>query len=440
MARHLVTHKIDTADLRIGMYVTALEVPWSLTEFPLEGVLVKSAQDIVRLSKYGRRVEIDQSKSQSRDSLQNIAKAVSSISDKASPAKNTIPSTSILWRKFCTESYKVKVPIAKQLKKADELLDRVHNVFDDLKKDLSNNQVRSIDNVREVSHRIVSTLLDNPDALLWLTKVKIQHGKVYDHIVRSAIWATLMGRSMGLKSASLNTLVEALLLSGIGKAYLSQQVWKDHNPADMKPEFASAVHKTIEKLSHCQVDPRVLMIIGNMNERYDGSGYSSQKSLDKIPYLAQMAGLVETFDLILHPMCSKKRRAFGQALSRLYCFRDSLFNGALIEEFIRATGLYPSGTVVVLSNGYRGVVVEQTKDRRIRATVALTHDAQDYRLMNYKIAGLGAGEYANVIIKEEANLHQINDDDMQKINLLIKQYQQGKLAKIFSSSKRLFSS
>ena len=440
MAKYLVTHKIDTADLRIGMYVTALEVPWSLTEFPLEGVLVKSAQDILRISKYGRRVQVDQSKSQSSDSLQNAALSVAASSQKSQVPKNIKPSTNILWRKFCTEKYKTKVPIGKQLKKADELLDRVHSVFDQLKKDLSNNQVRSIDNIREVSSGIVSTLLDNPDALLWLTKVKIQHGKVYDHTVRSAIWATLMGRSMGLKASSLTTLVEALLLSGIGKAYLPQSVWKDHNPVDMKPEFASAVCKTIEKLGHCQVDPRVLMIIANMNERYDGSGYSSQKSLDKIPYLAQMAGLVETFDLLLHPMCTSKRRAFGQALSRLYCFRDSLFNGALIEEFIRATGLYPSGTIVVLSNGYRGVVVEQTKDRRIRATVALTHDAEDYRLMNYEIAGLGCGKYENVIIKEEANLHQINDDDMQKINLLIKKFQHGKLSKFLSSSKRLFSS
>jgi len=439
MAKYLVTQKIDTADLRIGMYVTALEVPWSVTEFPLEGVLVKSAQDILKISRYGSRVQIDQNKSQSSDSLRNVVGAKVPISASAILPKNIKPSTNILWRKFCTERYSVKVPIAKQLKKADDLLERVQMVFDELKKDLMSNQVRSIDNIQQVSSEIVATLLDNPNALLWLTKVKIQHGKVYDHIVRSAIWATLMGRSMGLKSTSLKTLVEALLLSGIGKAYLPQSVWKDHNPADMKPEFASAVHKTIEKLSHCQVEQRVLMVIANMNERYDGSGYSSQKSLDKIPYLAQMAGLVETFDLMLHPMCSTKRRAFGQALSRLYCFRDSLFNGALIEEFIHATGLYPSGTIVVLSNGYRGVVVEQTKDRRIRATVALTHDAQDYRLMRYEIAGLGFGQYEDVIIKEEANLHQINDDDMQKINGLISEYQQGKLSKFLTSSKRLFS-
>jgi len=421
------------------MYVTALEVPWSITEFPLKGILVTSAQDILRISRYGRCVQIDQSKSQSRDSLQNAVNSDILSSKKSLSPKNAKPSTNHLWRKFCTESYSVKVPIARQVKKADELLDRVQVVFDELKKDLMNNQVRSIDNIRHVSRGIVSTLLDNPNALLWLTKVKIQYGKVYDHIVRSAIWATLMGRSMGLQASSLTTLVEALLLSGIGKAYLPQSVWKDHNPADMKPEFASAVYKTIEKLSHCRVEPRVLMIIANMNERYDGSGYSSQKSLDKIPYLAQMAGLVETFDLILYPICSVKRRAFGQALSRLYCFRDSLFNGALIEEFIRATGLYPSGTIVVLSNGYRGVVVEQTEDRRIRATVALTHDAQDYRLMRYEIAGLGIGKYQGVIIKEEANLYQINDDDMKKINGLISEYQQGKLSKLFTSSKRLFS-
>ena len=176
-----------------------------------------------------------------------------------------------------------------------------------------------------------------------------------------------------------------------------------------------------------------------MNERYDGSGYPGRILQDRTPYLAQIAGLVETFDLLLHPMLCRKRRAFGQALSKLYCFRDSLFNAELVEEFIIATGLYPAGTIVVLSNGCRGVVIEQTKDRRIRATVAITHDAQDYRLLRYEIAQLGHGKFLDVTIKQEANLHQINAEDMKKINLLVSKYQQGIMTNILTSTKHLLS-
>jgi len=428
MAKYLVTKKIDTADLRIGMFVTALEVPWSITEFPLKGILIKSSADIDKISQYGKRVEIDQNKSQSANPVQKIAFS--------KPLKNVDAKVRIgncIWQKLCTEQYSIDKPISKQLKPAKQLLDRAHEVFDELKKDLASQNLQSVDKIKVVSCKIVSSLLENPDALLWLTKVKMNHGKIYDHTVRCAIWATLMGRSMGLKQSSLNVMIEAILLSGIGKAYLPKAVWQKHNPAEMKPAFAVAMNHTIEKLSFCKIEHRVLTIIANMNERYDGSGYPAQKLQDKIPYLSQMAGMVETFDLLLHPMHCTKKRSFAQALSRLYCFRDSLFNGELIEELIRATGLYPAGTIVVLSNGFRGVVVEQTKNRRIRATVALTHDAQDYRLLRYQIVKLGENQYKNVLIKQEANLHQLNDDDMKKINRLVAQHQGGLLSNIVSS-------
>lgn len=431
MAKYLVTKKINASDLRIGMYVTSLAVPWSATEFPLEGVLIRSSLDIVKITCYGNQVTIDQSKGHSNKAVQTLA--LSKTTSKKKTNSRTI------WRKLCTESYRVEKPLAKQVKPAEKLLDRVHDVFGELKKDLMNIELRSVEKIKVISHCIVSSLLENPDALLWLTKVKIQQGRIYDHTIRCAIWATLMGRSMGLKQVSLNTMIEAILLSGIGKAYLPRAVWKNHSPAEMKPEFAISVNTTLEKLSHCHVEHRVLTIIANMNERYDGSGYPGRNLQDRTPYLAQIAGLVETFDLLLHPMLSCKRRAFGQALSKLYCFRDNLFNASLVEEFIYATGLYPAGTIVVLSNGYRGVVIEQTKDRRIRATVALTHDAQDYRLLRYEIAILGQGKYQDVTIKQEANLHQINNNDMKKINYLVSKYQQGIVTNILSSTRSLLS-
>ncbi len=432
MAQYLITKKIKTTELCIGMYVTSLDVPWSATEFPLRGVLIKSSLDIAKIARYGNHVTIDQNKSHSSEAVKKLTLTKSMTTTRANP-KN-------IWRKLCTENYMLEITIAKQLKSAENLLVRVHDVFEELKKDLFSVEQHSVENIKIVSYGIVSSLLENPDALLWLTRVKIQQRRIYDHTVRCAIWATLMGRSMGLKQSSLNTMIEAILLSGIGKAYLSRSTWKNHHPAEMKPEFAIAVNTTLEKLTHCHVEQSVLTIIANMNERYDGSGYPGRNLRDRTPYLAQIAGLVETFDLLLNPMLCRKRRAFGQALSKLYCFRDSLFNAVLIEEFIIATGLYPAGTIVMLSNGCRGVVIEQTKDRRIRATVAITHDVRDYRLPRYEIAQLGHGKYQDITIKQEANLHQISEDDMKKINGLVSQYQQGVMTNLFTSTKNLFSS
>ena len=144
-----------------------------------------------------------------------------------------------------------------------------------------------------------------------------------------------------------------------------------------------------------------------------------------------MAGLIETFDLTLYPMYSTKKTSIGDVLQILYRQKDNVFDGGLVDELIQAIGLYPAGTQVELSNGMRGVVIEQSKDRRIRATVALTHDAEDYHLLKYKVVQLGKGEYESVIIRRETLNHQLNYQDMHSINRLIRMYQRNLVSKLF---------
>jgi len=432
MTKYRTTKEIDVAELRIGMFVTRLETAWSATEFPLQGTLIRNRQDILKISQYGRKVTIDQERC-SESSM--MAFRLPYVQKTRSPQKIKIhKEVQRPWRKFCTNNYETSKVISKEIIQAKRLLARVEDVFTELKQDLTNINDDKVAEIKSVSNEIVSSLLVNPDALLWLTKVKADNGRVYEHTVRTSIWATLMGRSMGLRRSSLNALNQAILLSGIGKAELNINVWRKYDSAKMQPEYAMWSSITIGKLAKCKtIDPQVLTIIANMTERYDGSGYPTQKSAKKIPYLSQIAGLVESFDLILQPMLYGKKITFGKALSKLYCLADTLFDGALVEEFIQATGLYPAGTQVLLSNGYYGVVVEQSKSRRIRATVALTHNAEGYRLLKYTVVQLGEAKYENVIIQQESEKYKLNEDDLKQINVLIQKHQASTLSRIFAS-------
>ncbi|TQV87904.1 HD-GYP domain-containing protein [Aliikangiella coralliicola] len=436
MSKHIETRRLNVAELRIGMYVTRLETPWSATEFPLEGVLIKSREDILKISRYGKQVEIDQAKSLSGGQL-NLISQIAGSRD-SSKKRNQQVGQVRPWRKFCTQSYSDQRPISKEIAHAYKLLQRADQLLNELKPGLKNINAKFVSQISTVSDEIVASLIESPDALLWLTKVKVRAGKVYDHVVRTSIWATLMGRSMGVQRSSLSVMNQAILLSSVGKSYLRKNDWLAFQGAELHPDFAKWSQLTLEKLSHCRIEPRVLTIIANMTERFDGSGFPQQKSGKAIPYLSQVAGLAEAFDLILHPMLTRKRRTVGQVLSRLYCYRDSAFDGELIEELIQATGLYPPGTQVLLSSGCSGIVVEQSKDRRIRATVALTHDPEGYRLLSYKIIRLGEGDYKDVIIRQEGSMHKVTEDDLQRINQEIRNYQRSRFAQAFSGLSGIF--
>jgi HD-GYP domain-containing protein (c-di-GMP phosphodiesterase class II) len=438
MKTYSTSKKIAVTDLQVGMFVSSLEVAWSSTDYPLQGTLVRNRQDILKISSYGRTVTIDQSRSsanlKANICLPDVQKTRNTRSIRVHKQVQRP------WRKFCKQDYQSKKPIAQEISHAKILLYKVEDAFRELTLDLKQLTPQKIETIQTVSNEIVLSLIDNPDALLWLTKVKVADSTIYEHTLRASIWATLMGRSMGLKTASLFALNQAILLSGIGKSYLDKRIWKNYQPTKLQSEFALCSNITIEKLSHSKdINPQVLSIIANMAERFDGSGYPLKKKDKEIPYLSQIAGLVESFDLILNPPLSRKRLTVGQALSKLYCLADTLFDGALIEELIQAIGLYPSGTQVLLSDGSLGVVIEQSKSRRIRATVALTHNKEGYRLLNYKVVNLGEDDYENILINKESKQHQIVNEDVSRINLLIKKQESNKLSQLFLGLKNYLS-
>jgi len=174
--------------------VSRLEIAWCATEFPLQGVLIKSRQDILKVSSYGRTVTIDLSKSKSE--LKKNTQLPYVQKTRTAHTIKVHKQVQRPWRKFCRQTYEINKPIAQEIVQAKKLLIRVDEAFSELKTELKQISPQKVATIKAVSNEIVASLLDNPDALLWLTKVKAEKSKIYDHTVRTSIWAILMGRSI----------------------------------------------------------------------------------------------------------------------------------------------------------------------------------------------------------------------------------------------------
>ncbi len=436
MAKHIQTKRIGITELRIGMFVARLQVPWSATPFPLEGILIESHNDIQKVAKYGNTLFIDQDRSINIGGpslISNISNQTGQFIGLDSSRKKERP-----WRKFCTRKYQTERSLGKEMQNANKVFEKVSQVFQLIRLDPELQRARSSREIEEVSKAIVDSVLGNPDALVWIAKVKSCGGPIYDHTLRASIWATLMGRSMGLLKSALHQLNEAILLSGVGKLALDKCCWKYSDSVEINEKFAEWSSLALRRLAHSKIEPKVLSIIGNMTERLNGSGYPNQKMGKAIPYLAQIATIAETFDLTMNPPGKKIRRTAGQALCRLYWGRDTLFDCDLIQELIQAVGLYPPGSQVTLSSSERAVVVEQTKERRIRATVAITHNERGEVLDSPYIAKLGGGDYREVIIQSESEQRLVDKRLLQKVDNAIITHHYGVLYGLYYRLSKVF--
>ena len=123
------------------------------------------------------------------------------------------------------------------------------------------------------------------------------------------------------------------------------------------------------------INSRILEIVANHHERYDGNGYPGGLAFRKIPPFARMVSIADFFDAVT----SDKPYASGisphDAMRKLYDEGDKAFQRELVEQFIQSIGIYPTGTPVELSTGEVGVIVGQNRVRRLKPRLMLILDA-----------------------------------------------------------------
>lgn len=124
------------------------------------------------------------------------------------------------------------------------------------------------------------------------------------------------------------------------------------------------------------------------HERHDGSGYPQKLSGPQIPLLARIAGIVDTYDAVTSPRPWADAKSSTEAVSLLYEQRDKAFHGQLVEQFIQAIGVYPTGTLVQLSNRDVGVVIAQNPSRRLRPQVMVVMDGHHQPLARPHVVDL----------------------------------------------------
>ena len=115
-------------------------------------------------------------------------------------------------------------------------------------------------------------------------------------------------------------------------------------------------------------EPGWLDIVEHHHERYDGSGYPQGLSGDKIPAMARIAAIVDTYDAVTSNRSTQPPSPRPMRSKLLYRSRNIEFQAELVEVFIQAVGIYPAGTIVELTSGEVGWSSE-CRTRRLKPKI-----------------------------------------------------------------------
>lgn len=379
--------KVSTMDLAIGMYVSALDRPWVETPFPIQGFHVSTQQDIEQLRRFCKFVYVDRRLSRVQASFEPAPVVAGGA--KRSPVGVVNPAARI--RKFDPVAYQVSQPLQKEVAVAATLHQEIARAVVQVLNDVRSGKELNFLVVKKAAGLMVNSVVRNPDAFVWLSRVRDADSYSYAHSLRSSIWALVFGRHLGLPKDILEELALGVLLSEVGKTKIPRTLLM--KPGKLTDDEMAQVRKHVEYgveiLRQCRgVSETVISVVQFHHERFDGSGYPYKLVGTDIPLLARMAGIVDTYDAITSPRPYADARTSSEAVSMLYEGRDKLFQGQLIEQFIQAVGVYPTGTLVQLSTQEVGVVVSQNTARRLRPQVMLVADHEQNLLSQPEVVDL----------------------------------------------------
>ncbi len=373
--------KVMVSELTVGMFVSGLDRPWTQTPFPLQGFYIRDLDEIRELKVHCRHVYIDVIKGASpvKANLKTL-----SLQDDGKSKRKEIRAdkrarfTDVAPLKIKRNIYHVEHGLEKEIGRAKELHQQVYGavsrVMEQVDSDHNNIPVAE---TKRVASEMVDSVLRSPDAFTWLSRVREKDEYTYSHSVRSAVWAILFGRHIGMPKTELDILAMGVLLKDIGKTRLPEHlINKEQRTASEQSAYEKFVEYGVDILRELpDVKPRVTSVVKTHCERINGSGFPHHLRGDKIPLLGKIAGIVTYYDEITNPRTERQPLSPSKAVAKLYDQRGIEFQEELVVEFIRAIGLYPTGTLVELSTGEVAVVVEQNFERRLKPIVMVVTDS-----------------------------------------------------------------
>jgi HD-GYP domain-containing protein (c-di-GMP phosphodiesterase class II) len=374
--------EVPVEELKFGMYVSELDRPWTETPFVFQGFVLEDEKQLGTLKKYCKKVYVDPEKSTDLPDR----RAIKTIPGGTKPKIESVLAS--ITRKVVYEekvSVDVELPAARAAQGRTEVA--LRDVFDTVR----SGKVIDAPRVREAVTSMTDSVVRNPDAMLLLSKLKERSDLTHDRAIGVSIYMITFGRFLQLPREQLDLLGMLGLLQDVGKMRMPAGLLEKKGPLTEEERKACQSHleHSVAILKETTGLPTGLPALAALHhERFDGSGYPDHLKGPEIGLFGSIAGLVDCFDALTRQRPYAEALSPSNALSKLYDWRDTLFDGSLVQQMIQCIGIYPVGAAVEMNSGEIGIVIAQNLVRRLQPRVMLVLDAKGNPIKPQKILDL----------------------------------------------------
>ena len=252
--------------------------------------------------------------------------------------------------------------------------------------------------------RLVERVIADPsrvEEMYALTLVSVYgNDQLIAHAVNTMIYAFKIVIRLGYSSSRLTGIALAALLHDIGLFLIPESVLQaEEKVADAELAEIKNHSRTGRDLlqGFDSIDPHISRAVYEHHEREGGQGYPEGIANGEICEYAQIIGICDSYDAMIHDRPYKKSMEPYVAVLKLADSKDRYFNLKIVKVFLDEITLYPIGSHVRLNNGAIGKVVWTNPANPFKPKVRIVVDGQGRRISDENLCDLSVTNILNIV-------------------------------------------
>ena len=228
--------------------------------------------------------------------------------------------------------------------------------------------------IRDIVHLLIQKVAASNAALGQILAVKLYENLTYCHSVNVATLSLLIGKQIGLDSASTAALAEAALLHDIGKTRIPLEILKKPSALDKRERKMMEAHTTYGAEILVEVDglrPLTPTVALEHHRGIDGGGYPDLGPAVVPHFMSQLVAVADIYEAMTGARSYQDPAMPEQACLVLARLAGTKLNTALVKAFVNAISFFPLGSVVRTDRDEIGVVIRTNAAEPLHPVIAL---------------------------------------------------------------------
>lgn len=233
--------------------------------------------------------------------------------------------------------------------------------------------------ITEVVDMLIDDLSSKPNLLINFFDIRLKDDYTFAHSINVCSFAILIGMAYALRKRQLRELAVGALMHDLGKTLLPSEILQ--KPGPLSPvEYEKMQEHTSLGFDMLRRQGEIGLLSAHIalqhHERIDGNGYPRNLVGSEIHLYGRIVAVADVYDALISDRAYRPRYLPHKAAEILTEQSGAAFDSEVVRHFLRQVAFYPTGSLVRLSSGVIGVVVDVNRPITTRPIVRVLYDSK----------------------------------------------------------------